>query len=225
MAKTSTKAHSSESETASVTSRNEPKTIELNIVLPSLPTMVAYRHILDSIKYAPLPMRRSRLVFAASCVTLSAMAGGFLLAKSLHSGGDTSQIVSVQQLPKGNPKFAALVPAGKNMKQLGGWTRVSPPDREEVYAYTDKIGAASISVSQQPLPQEFRVDSDEKIKQLAESFLATEKVTVGSTVFYIGTSAEGPQSVILSKKNLLILMKSNGKINSNHWAEYVNSLE
>ena len=128
-------------------------------------------------------------------------------------------------LTHGTPSYANLLPEGKSIKSLGGWTRVSPPDHNPVYAYQDKIGAVSISVSEQPLPANFKNDTAKQIADLAQNFNATEKVMAGTTVIYIGTSANGPQSVIFTKADLLILIKSTSIIPSSQWSAYVDSLQ
>ena len=128
-------------------------------------------------------------------------------------------------LTKGTPTYKTLLPSGKTIKELGGWTRVSPSNVAPAYAYVDKIGNVPINVSQQQLPEEFKDDNSDQIETLASDFKATEKITVGNTTVYIGTSAKGPQSIIFNKDNLLILIKSSVQISSDKWAEYINSLQ
>lgn len=128
-------------------------------------------------------------------------------------------------LTKGTPNYKTLLPAGKTIIQLGGWTRVSPSNSNPVYAFVDKIGDIPINVSQQPLPDNFKSDTNEQIASLAADFRAEEKITIGSTTVYLGTSAKGPQSAIFTKNNLLILIKSSVKINNDKWSSYINSLQ
>lgn len=123
-----------------------------------------------------------------------------------------------------SPDYATILPDGKTIESLGGWTRVSPPESNPVFAYIDKINGKQINVSQQPLPAEFKEDTTAQIQQLAAGYKATEKVTVGTITVFIGTSVKGPQSVIFVKNNLLILIKSVVVVSDNDWAGYVNSL-
>jgi hypothetical protein len=126
------------------------------------------------------------------------------------------------------PKFATVVPSGKSIDELGGWTRISPEGRTPVYAYADKLNNVPIRVSQQELPANLS-SNDEKategVQKLAESFKANQKLTVGSITVFIGTSAKGPQSVIFAKDELLILITSDQKIDNDHWSTYINSLQ
>ena len=128
------------------------------------------------------------------------------------------------QLTKGTPDYTTMLPAGKSIEDFGGWTRVSPTNKDPVFAYVDSLGGSSINVSQQPLPPGFRDDTAEQVSLLAQDFNASQVLTVGDTLVYIGTSAKGPQSVILTKNELLILIRSSVVISNELWASYVASL-
>lgn len=123
------------------------------------------------------------------------------------------------------PEYRTVLPDGKSAVELGGWTRISPPGKDPVFAYEDKINDVPISVSQQPLPETFRADIAGHIAELAKGYNATTKISAGDTTVYIGTSSKGPQSVILTKRNLLILIKSQKTIDNTAWEEYVKSLD
>lgn len=124
-----------------------------------------------------------------------------------------------------NLEYQTVLPESKSISQLGGWKRVSPPDSEPVYAYSDKIGDTPISVSQQPLPESFKKGGiDNQVADLAKKFNATTTFDADTTTAYIGTSAKGPQSVIFTKNSLLILIKSQAKIDDTAWVRYVKSL-
>ncbi len=122
------------------------------------------------------------------------------------------------------PGYQTISPEGRSIEQLGGWRRVSPPNEQPVYAFEDTIGSVSISVSQQPLPSSFESNTNAKIAELAKSYNATNKLTVDNTIVYIGTSAQGPQSVIFTKDGLLILIKSQAIIDDQAWKQYIAGL-
>lgn len=123
-----------------------------------------------------------------------------------------------------NIEYQTILPEGKSIDKLGGWKRVSPEGQTPVYAYVDKIGEASISVSQQPLPGSFIGKVDKEVAQLAKSYGATTELQADETKVYVGTSAKGPQSVILSKNSLLIMIKSQKQIDNSAWVEYIKGL-
>lgn len=122
------------------------------------------------------------------------------------------------------PNYTTILPEGESVVTLGGWKRISPPENDAVYAYSDEIDNVVITVSQQPLPAKFGRNIDAQVKKLAQGYNATDKIMADDTDVYIGTSSKGPQSVILAKEDLLILIKSQNKVSNDNWKKYVESL-
>ena len=151
---------------------------------------------------------------------------GQLLPRDVTTTPQTSDAGthSGSELPKGTPDFSTILPSGKSVDTYGGWTRVSPADRNPVYAYTDTLSAVSIVVSEQPLPETFKGNTDEQIKTLAASYSAERTFEAGNATVYIGKSAKGPQSLIFTTRGLLILVKSSATISDDKWKDYVRSL-
>lgn len=118
------------------------------------------------------------------------------------------------------PSFQALLPAGKSIHQLGGWTRVSPPGQAPAFSYNDTIDDVTINVSQQELSS-----ASQSIAEIAKAYNATDKVTASNTTVYIGTSFKGPQSVLFAKGNLLVLIGSESKLSNDSWVAYIDSLK
>jgi hypothetical protein len=123
------------------------------------------------------------------------------------------------------PKYQTILPKDDSIEGLGGWDRVSPPSAAPVYAYTDAIRGVAISVSQQPLPESFKNDTDAHLSELAKSYNATDKMNADGTTVYIGTSSKGPQSALFVKNALLVLIKSQSKIDDKQWITYIDSLQ
>lgn len=121
--------------------------------------------------------------------------------------------------------YTTILPEGRSIVDLGGWVRVSPEGTTPVYAYNDTLTDIPISVSEQPLPESFKNDSAAKVAELAKSYNASATLAIGDTTIYIGTSAKGPQSVIFTKSNLLVLIKSEKKIEDAAWSSYAASLQ
>lgn len=122
------------------------------------------------------------------------------------------------------PSYQTALPNGKSIETLGGWTRISPADKDPVFAYADKIGDVNISVSQQPLPGSFVGNAETSLADLAKKFSATTKLSTSEGSLFLGTSAKGPQSALTIKDNTLILIKSQNKIDNQAWVAYVDSL-
>jgi hypothetical protein len=168
---------------------------------------------------SPEPKRARSPLFRSKYFRIVAIALGAvilaLISWALVSAYDAQHSSGV------NPEFRAVLPRNKSIDELGGWTRISPPNNEPVYAYTDKIGNTAITVSEQLLPDSF---ANTGIADLAKQFNATNKLEGLTTEVYYGTSAKGPQSVIFAKNELLILIKSQAKISDEAWVVYIKSL-
>lgn len=172
--------------------------------------------------------KRKAIILASGCLAIVIVLGGLFAHSRPRQGHNANPNTSTQQqitLVKGTPDYPTLLPAGKSIDSLGGWTRVSPPGRDPVYAYVDKIQGVLVDVSEQPLPKSFQSGTAEAVAQLAQGFNADQKLVIDGTTIYIGTSAKGPQSVIFTKNNLLILIKSESIITNNQWAAYVSSMQ
>jgi hypothetical protein len=180
-----------------------------------------------NVKYIPVKLYLKRLVIVLLlCATIIALIEGYisyvrpaLLATDKENSTDVAPI-----LQPGIPDYDAVTPSDKDTKSIG-WTRISPPDSDPVYAFTDKIDNVPIIISQQPLPLDLQDDTDKAVANLAKDFNANQKLSVNDTTVYIGTSSAGPQSVIFTTKGLLILIKSNTIIKNASWHDYIASLQ
>jgi hypothetical protein len=161
-----------------------------------------------------------KTIIAVSVVTVAlvCLVVGIFINQS-NAAKDSATKTAVQ------PPYSTILPKGKSISALGGWTRVSPAESSPVYAYADTIANVPITVSEQPLPDSFKSNVDSQVAELAKSYSATDQITASNGVkVYVGTSSKGPQSVILTKINLLILIKSQKKIDDTSWKKYVDSL-
>lgn len=161
---------------------------------------------------SPPAKKPLRLIAIGLAVTACLTVGAVVFAKSTDV---TSQ----------KPNYKTILPEGRSIKELGGWKRVSPPNNDPVFAYADTLNNIPISVSEQPLPRSFKSDTSNKVAELAQKFNATDKTEANGTTIYIGTSSKGPQSVIFTKNDVLILIKSEKKISNTSWASYASSLQ
>lgn len=190
------------------------KTSTFSDFLPSKPMLVAFARRLFSTKKA---------IITTSIVTLVAISLIAVVAIHQYDMGkntdDTNLSAAVDSL-----EYQTILPDGKSINDLGGWKRVSPSKSDPVYAYIDTIGETSINVSEQPLPKSFIGDTDDQVAELAKKFSATNKIDTQGITVYVGTSSKGPQSAIFTKNSLLILIKSQEKIDDTSWITYVKSL-
>lgn len=202
----------------------ESKSIDINInfgSLPKFPSLTKHLPSKTAIKswVKQHVLSRRGLWVALGCALLIA---GYFCVSAILDHMDTSRKTGTGDQ---SPTYETVLPANKSIDDLGGWKRVSPPDRDPVFAYGDKIENTAISVSQQPLPENFKNDTDKKISELAESFGAATKIEVDGMTAYIGTSAKGPQSTILARNGTLVLIKSQATLSQDAWKEYIQTLK
>lgn len=160
-----------------------------------------------------------KILIAAGLIILGIVAGlVFLLGQ--HGGTATTDTESIKKFG-----FETLMPTGASVNQVGEWQRISPENTVPVFAYADRIDSVPVSMSQQKLPDSFKENPEVKVAELAKSFNATNTINAGDITAYIGTSAKGPQSVIFTKNDVLVLIKSENKISGDAWSTYIASLK
>lgn len=193
-----------------------------SIKLPSLPKLS-----LSKIK----ARAGKKHILAAAAVVVVIMLGSSVFGWIGQGGKTENNTVAEQSQTPGvlhagsqAPQFDAVLPQGKTIEKLGGWVRVSPPDKDPVFAFVDVVNGVQLNVSQQELPQNLRTDTAKKVAELAEGFAANEKIIADGVEAYVGTSIRGPQSVIFVKNDLLILIKSSSRLTNQQWAAYIHSL-
>ncbi|CAN5411128.1 hypothetical protein BH10PAT4_BH10PAT4_0800 [soil metagenome] len=194
---------------------------EIVLVLPALPNLKIPKKIRDLF----FRNRRRKIlgILAALCLVIGISL--YLISRPSVTSviSDTTNPAS-PTLVRGTPEYITVLPSGKTIDQLGGWTRISPPNSNPVFTYVDKIDSTAITVSQQPLPDSLKDNTDQQVDQLAQSQGASEKLTVGSIKVHIGTFGKDRERIIFTKNNLLILITSNNRLTTNQWAAYINSL-
>lgn len=163
----------------------------------------------------------SKKIIAIATIVLVVIIGLLItLSLARHKMQTTKQVSQTE-----SPSYSTILPKNKSISDLGGWQRISPEGKDPVYAYADTISGVAITVSEQPLPDSFKSDTAGQVAQLAKSYNATDTLDANGTKVYVGTSAKGPQSVIFTKNNLLVLIKSQQKISDPSWVAYVKSLQ
>jgi hypothetical protein len=181
------------------------------IKLPKLPAKLS----------AKVANKRVRIAASASLLVLVVAGVSVQSLLSRQSKDDGSKGVLSTQDQK--PDFTTLLPEGKESNTVSG--DVAYDALRKVTSYTDTIMGQNVTVSQQPLPEDFKDNPDEKVKKLAEGFSATDLISTSSPKAYLGTSIKGPQTVIFTKNGLLIFILSTGKIDKHDWAEYITKLK
>lgn len=206
------------------------KTVEIKISMPDVSgAKTIFRKAKQKLRSVKLSKKQWGSL-AGVTIFLVLFAASFSWYGDSSKTGDTDTkkqsgaVAGSRDLPEW-PQYPTVLPVGKTIEDLGGWGRVSPPEKDPVFAFKDKIDGVEVLVSQQPLPDNFAGDKESSMEQLAQQFNANEHITAGDTQAYLGTSAQGPQSVILTKNGLLILAKSASQLSSGQWEQYLATLQ
>jgi hypothetical protein len=210
------------------------KDIEIRLSLPKLPRlhMPSWDETEDFLANLDMPhFKRAHVIYASSAVTVIALLIAAPLAfrpsAPVKKDAASAKPAASNSIERTNqPPYATILPAGKTAQELGGWGRVSPKASDPVYAYADNIGGISFTVSEQPLPDDFTADPNAKVASLAKQFNATKMlITNSDSVGYVGTSVQGLQSIVATKKGLLLLIRSVQPITDSKWGAYLDSLQ
>lgn len=92
-------------------------------------------------------------------------------------------------------------------------------DGTPLYAFDDTVDNVGLTVSQQKLPE------TPGVADIAEGYNATRQLDVDQTTVYIGVSANGPQSLVFAKNDLLVLILSQQTVPDTSWVTYIRSLQ
>ncbi|HSX34053.1 MAG TPA: hypothetical protein VLF62_00215 [Candidatus Saccharimonadales bacterium] len=209
------------------------KEIEIRLSLPK----VHLPHPADVLEraqavLAPLVRTRRRVftlvgvaVVVLGLIGLQAVGSAKKHDKLAKDNATKTAVLSASQQAQA-PDFKTVLPIDKKIEDLGGWGRVSPAGAAPAFAYSDTLSSVHIVVTEQELPDDFASDIPAHLAKTAKQFNASKKLTTteGSDV-YVGTAANGSQSVVTSKNGLLILLRSTSGINDQIWSDYVYSLE
>lgn len=167
----------------------------------------------------------SKKAVAGAAIIVSVTATGIWYFVNQRNSATNNANASQSHASDGSVTYRTVLPAGKSIDDLNGWQRISPPEGDPVYAYIDSIDGVRVRVSQQPLPRSMNGGADQWVADVAKNFNATNRIMADSNPLYLGTSAQGPQFAIFHIDELLILIKSDAKINDQSWATYARSLK
>ncbi len=149
------------------------------------------------------------------------------ISKKLNSSSEVlgeSNEIKQEQLQEEKPSFAVLLPQGKKQEDVG-FRRVSPQNSAPSYVFIDELEGKKITVSQQELPEKFKVDQATELEKLAKDFQATDIIQIDQNKIYHGYSEKGDkQSLVFIKNDMLVLIGVQGKISDDVWASYIISL-
>jgi hypothetical protein len=121
------------------------------------------------------------------------------------------------------PEFDTVLPKGSKEEITS--PQIAYDGQRKVASFADILNGINITVSQQPLPESFKDDPDKEVRKIAESFNADMQIKAGGITAYKGTNANGPQTIIFHRGELLIFMFSEREIPDDVWGTYILSLD
>lgn len=193
-----------------VTRRREDDAVVINFHLPEL-------------RLPAVPWRR---VLKISLVVV--LVGGAIVAtpyiiKAVGGKGSTSTNTG-SSTTKQQPAYAPLEPTTSSAA-TSHVQNVEYDSAKQLYKYNDTYEGVSLTVSQQPLPDDLRNNPD-KLKALAASIGANEAVTTTNGTVYISTDANlTTQRLVFASKQILVFMQANGVLKNPEWVKYVQALQ
>lgn len=211
--------------------------LSLNLTIPHI-NLGSFRKLGTSSsvalkKITPRPVRRQfakrsrkQRLLAGSVVAIVVVAliGFMLFAPSSKNGKSNGQTeVLADKTSAVKIDFKPLLPNGSADQAPTSKTALDGQGRP-IFTFTDKIGATDLTITEQPLPESLKPDTDTKLEKMAKDLYLTEVISTANPKAYMGTSIKGPQTVIFAKDGLLVFIQSQAKIDKDQWADYVTRL-
>ena len=128
---------------------------------------------------------------------------------------DQGQVQGAQNSP---PDFEPVVPADKKDIER------KFDSQRRVFSYNDTLAGIPVTVSQQKMPDSFKLDPQGSVETLAKKFNATTPIDAGDTKAFAGKSSQGPQSVIFHKNGNLIFIYAGQEISKENIITYIKIL-
>ncbi len=159
---------------------------------------------------------------SASLVIITVAVLGLLLGNpsGQRQKGESKGVLAEQSI---KIAFKPLLPNGKSEETTASKTALDGQGRP-IYTFTDKIGNTDLTITEQPLPESLKGETDSKMEKMAKDLYLTDVINASNPKAYLGTSVKGPQTVIFTKNDLLVFIQSQSKIDKDQWSDYVTRL-
>lgn len=194
--------------------------VSINFSLPKVKLPKLFTRVASKIKGTKFS-RKQLIIGGAACLVL---VSSFGVLRAISGKGKSSEVASgVLGEAAKEPEFRTVLPEGD--ADYTSSKKIAYDAQKKVASYTDTLNGVPITVSQQPLPDSFKDDPDGQVKKIAENFSANKEIKAGGLVAYLGTSAKGPQSLVLKRGDLLIFIFSQRAIPDDVWGTYILALE
>lgn len=154
-------------------------------------------------------------VIALGCMVVLGVGG--VVAQRLASR-HTKKATLGQSTQQAKPSFKPLVPVDDNKQS----TPTHYDAEHKVLSFTDTYAGASLTVSEQELPEKFK-GNEAAFKEMAKSFGAEKNIDVGIGTLYVA-GYEQNQFGILRTEKFLLFLRSNKQLPTEAWKDYLATL-
>jgi hypothetical protein len=191
-----------------------PKEIAISLSLPKAPKLPKK---LPGYK----PEYKKQYIAGVSLLVLPLLILGVgLFAHQATKKDGKKTVVLGQKTVVAKPDFTTIKPTTIENQA----TELKFDASKKVASFNDVLSNVPITVSQQPLPSDFKSDPTGKVESLAKQFNANDKMSVSDATAFSGISIKGPQTVIFTKDDLLVFIIADKKIDTLIWEKYIESM-
>jgi hypothetical protein len=193
-----------------------PKDLEINIKI-SLPLRYLkkkFEHLRNW--FESIPARNLQIAGVVFALMLIFGVGGTVLYNHKNNKNTAAQS---QAQPDFNPLYA-----NGNKPDTEKASFAYNSDRH-VASYNDTIAGVDITVSQQPLPDNFKKDKDGEAEKLSKTFKNVQPFYAGEVKAYKALSDFGQQTVFFVKDDLLIFINAPKQLDQDGLLLYITSLK
>lgn len=195
---------------------NRPVQVSINVSLPTMDTFEPLVRPIKRLKQIRIPRAYLKIAGAMTVIALIGFAGYKVLPGFINKEEDSQVLASKTE----KPTYDVTKP--DNVNAANGEVKFDA--EKQVASFSDTVGGVKVTVSQQPMPENFKSNPYGELEKLATSFSATESFAVNDFKVFIGTSAKGPQSLILIKDKKLIFIYAERKLPNTEWVKYIETL-
>ncbi|MCA9347403.1 hypothetical protein KC930_02350 [Candidatus Saccharibacteria bacterium] len=148
------------------------------------------------------------------------------VSKDINQVAGVSTDYSTSDRQKGStsvePSFKVITPSG--VEQSSGVERKAPSG-DALYTFKSKIGETAIEVTEQSLPDYFKVDQDNNLQKFADSNYLKLLTQIDQQKIFAGVNEKsGVQTLLFIKSDLLIFIKADRAVDTNLLTGYILNL-
>ena len=192
-----------------------PKDLEINIKI-SVPLRYLKKkltHIRNW--FESIPTKNLQIAGVVFVLIIVVSIGGVLLLNHSNDKKNTTN----QAQPDFNPLYA------NGNKPDPDQASFAYNGERHVASYNDTVAGVDITVSQQPLPENFKKDPEEEFQKLSKTFKHVQPFYAGEVKAYKALSDLGQQTVFFVKNDLLVFINAQKQLDQDGLLLYIASLK